>query len=110
MSLFVACSDVLLTTGACHGTTAFIGCKACRARQAARCAGAVGRGPALRSGSAAAGLAGRNAGTDGRCPRYRSRDGGPMPGEGAKTLDAPGAIGSVVGWSPASSDERAGGA
>lgn len=58
MSLSTACSDMLLTTGACHGTTAFIGCKARRARQAAGCAGAVGRGLALRSGSAPAGLAG----------------------------------------------------
>lgn len=97
-------------TGACHGTTAFVGCKACRARQAVGCAGAVGRRLALRSGGAPTGLAGSDAGADCRCPRHRSCDRGSMPGQGAKALDASGATGSVMGWSPARGDERRGGA
>ena len=97
-------------TGACHGTTAIVGCNACRARQAVGCAGAVGRRLALRPGSAPAGIAWSDAGADCRCPRHWSCDRWSAPGQGAKALDASGATGSVMGWSPARGDERRAGA
>ena len=103
----MACSEPLLATGACHGATAFVGCKSCRARQALGCV--VGRALALRSSSAPAGLARSNTGADRRCPGYRSCHCGSIPGQGTKALDASGATGSVMGRSSPGGDERRGG-
>ena len=106
MSLIGACSDLVLSTGACHGTTTVVGRKAYRPCQAIGCPGSVCRGPALCAVRASAGVAWRVTGTDGCCPRHRTCDGGSVPSQGATALDAPGPIGSVMGWSSARRHER----